>query len=167
LCSPRVKGRKAEGRYGDRDAIAVDLLEEVGFERDSAVPYKSAEMLPHGYLKRMELARCLALRPEIVILDELFSGMSVAEVAGTMPLIEKMQIQGWTIVMVEHRIKELFNVATRVIVLNQGLKIAEGTADEVIQDEAVREAYLGKTDDGQGTKSGNENHRPESGSRLG
>jgi ABC-type branched-subunit amino acid transport system ATPase component len=149
LCSPRVKGQKAEGRYGDRDSIAIDLLEEVGFERDSSVPYKPAETLPHGYLKRMELARCLAMKPDLVILDELFSGMSMAEVASVIPLIEKMQMQGWTIIMVEHRIKELFRVANRIIVLNQGMKIAEGAPREVVENEEVREAYLGKgADDG-------------------
>jgi branched-chain amino acid transport system ATP-binding protein len=70
LYSPRVK-RLSGGKYGDRDAIALDLLEEVGFERDSFVPYKVASVLPHGYLKRMELARCIAMRPELMILDVL------------------------------------------------------------------------------------------------
>jgi ABC-type branched-subunit amino acid transport system ATPase component len=151
LCSPRVKGQKAEGRYGDRDSIAIDLLEEVGFERDSSVPYKPAETLPHGYLKRMELARCLAVKPDLVILDELFSGMSMAEVAGAMSLIEKIQMQGRTIIMVEHRIKELFRVANRIIVLNQGMKIAEGTPREVVENEEVREAYLGRGTDTEGS----------------
>jgi len=145
LCSPRVKMQMAEGRYGDRDAIAIDLLEEVGFERDSHIPYKPAEVLPHGYLKRMELARCLALQPDLVILDELFSGMSMAEVAATMSLIEKILVQGKTVIMVEHRIKELFAVANRVMVLNQGEKIAEGSPREVLENEAVKEAYLGRT----------------------
>jgi len=57
LYSPRVKKLRG-GKYGERDEVAVDLLEEVGFERDSFVPYKVASTLPHGYLKRLELARC-------------------------------------------------------------------------------------------------------------
>ncbi len=148
LCSPRVKRQKAEGRYGDRDAIAIDLLEEVGFERDSSVPYKPADVLPHGYLKRMELARSLAMKPDLVILDELFSGMSMAEVAGTMSLIEKIQMQGRTIIMVEHRIKELFSVADRIVVLNQGAKIAEDAPHHVVEHEEVRTAYLGRMAEG-------------------
>jgi branched-chain amino acid transport system ATP-binding protein len=146
LCSPRVKSQMAEGKYGDRDAVAIDLLEEVGFERDSSVPYRPADILPHGYLKRMELARCLALRPDLIIFDELFSGMSMAEVASTMPVIEKIMLEGRTIIMVEHRIKELFRVVNRVIVLNWGIKIAEGTPQEVMGNKKVREAYLGRSE---------------------
>ncbi len=156
LCSPRVKHQKVDGKYGDRDAIAIDLLEEVGFERDSFVPYKSADVLPHGYLKRMELARCLALKPDLIILDELFSGMSMAEVASTMSVIEKIQLQGQTIIMVEHRIKELFGITNRIMVMNWGMKIAEGTPQEVTENEEVREVYFGKrTEVGKkGTKAG-------------
>lgn len=142
LYSPRVK-RLVGGKYGDRDAVALDLLEEVGFERDSFVPYKAASVLPHGYLKRLELAMCMALRPELFILDELFSGLSMAEVASIIPIIEKLRMEGRTIIMIEHRLRELFRVADRVIVLNYGEKIAEGTPEEVINSKDVKEAYLG------------------------
>lgn len=142
LNSPRVK-RLIGGRYGDRDSIAIDLLEEVGFERDSAVPFKPASILPNGYLKRLELARALALRPDLIILDELFSGLSMAEVASTVPIIEKLQSEGKTIIMIEHRLRELFRIVDRVLVLNYGRKIAEGTPKEVMESEEVRGAYLG------------------------
>ena len=142
LYSSRVK-RLAGGKYGDRDAVALDLLEEVGFERDSFVPYKVASVLPHGYLKRLELAMCMALRPELFILDELFSGLSMAEVASIIPIIEKLRMGGRTIIMIEHRLRELFRVADRVIVLNYGEKIAEGTPEEVMKSEEVKKAYLG------------------------
>lgn len=142
LYSPRVK-RLSGGKYGDRDAIALDLLEEVGFERDSFVPYKVASVLPHGYLKRMELARCIAMRPELMILDELFSGLSMAEVASMLPIIEKLMSEGITIIMIEHRLRELFRITNRVIVLNYGKKIAEGIPKEVMESEEVKKAYLG------------------------
>ena len=142
LYSPRVK-KLAGGRYGDRDAVALDLLEEVGFERDAHVSYKVAGSLPQGYLKRLELAKCMALRPDLVILDELFSGLSLAEVASIVPIIEKLRFQGKTIVMIEHRLKELFRIADRVMVLNYGEKIAEGSGKEVMEDKAVKNAYLG------------------------
>ncbi len=142
LYSPRVR-RLRGGKYGERDDVAVDLLEEVGFERDSFVPYKVAASLPHGYLKRLELARCLALRPELLVLDELFSGMSMSEVASTLPIIERLNEEGLTIIMVEHRLRELFRVADRVIVLNFGRKIADGPPQEVMESEEVRAAYLG------------------------
>jgi branched-chain amino acid transport system ATP-binding protein len=142
LFSPRVR-RLAGGAYGDRDAVAKDLLEEVGFERDSWVINKQASVLPHGYLKRLELARCLALRPDVLVLDELFSGLSLAEVASLVPVIEKLMVQGMTIIMVEHRLKELFRIADRVLVLNFGQKIAEGSPREVMAQPKVRGAYLG------------------------
>ncbi len=142
LYSPRVK-RMLGGRYGDRDAIALDMLEEVGFERDAHVAYKPAGALPQGYLKRLELAKAIALQPELIILDELFSGLSLAEVASIVPIIEKLRQQGKTIIMIEHRLKELFRIADRIMVLNFGQKIAEGTAQEVMDSEAVKKAYLG------------------------
>jgi branched-chain amino acid transport system ATP-binding protein len=119
LYSPRVRAIEG-GKYGNRDEAAINLLEEVGFERDSPVPYKTASNLPHGYLKRLELARCLALEPEVLILDELFSGMSLSEIASLLPLIESIREQGTTIIMVEHRLRELFRVVNKVIVLNFG-----------------------------------------------
>ncbi len=145
LFSPRVR-RLLGGRYGDRDAVAKDYLEEVGFERDSWVIGKEASALPHGYLKRLELARCMALQPDLLILDELFSGLSLAEVASMVPVIEKLRTQGRTIVMVEHRLKELFRIADRVLVLNYGRKIAEGEPEEVMASPEVKQAYLGSED---------------------
>lgn len=142
LYSPRVK-KLAGGKYGDRDAVALDLLEEVGFERDSFVSYKVASALPQGYLKRLELAKSIALRPDLIILDELFSGLSLAEVASIVPIIEKLRFQGKTILMIEHRLKELFRIADRVIVLNFGEKIADGLPNEVLDSEEVKKAYLG------------------------
>jgi branched-chain amino acid transport system ATP-binding protein len=142
LYSPRVKGL-AGGKYGDRNAVALDLLEEVGFERDAQVAYKVASVLPQGYLKRLELAKAIALQPDLMILDELFSGLSLAEVASIVPIIEKLLQEGKTIIMIEHRLKELFRIANRVLVLNFGMKIAEGSAKEVMGSEAVKKAYLG------------------------
>jgi ABC-type branched-subunit amino acid transport system ATPase component len=142
LYSPRIK-ETTGGKYGDRDAVALDLLEEVGFERDSFVAYKSASVLPQGYLKRLELAKAIALQPDLMILDELFSGLSLAEVASIVPIIEKLRQQGKTIIMIEHRLKELFRIADRVVVLNFGEKIAEGQANEVMESDAVKKAYLG------------------------
>jgi len=142
LYSPKVKGL-AGGKYGDRDAIALDLLEEVGFERDSRVAYKTANVLPQGYLKRLELAKAIALQADLLILDELFSGLSLAEVASIVPIIEKLRHEGKTIMMIEHRLKELFRIANRVVVLNYGMKIAEGSAKEVMESDEVKRAYLG------------------------
>ena len=143
LWSSRAR-RFAGSRGGDRDAVAIDLLEEVGFERDAYVPYKTASALPLGYLKRLELARCLALRPEVIICDQVFSSLSMSEIASMVPLIERLRTRGVTLIMVEHRLRELFSVADKVIVMNFGEKLAEGVPEQVMQDEKVRRAYLGE-----------------------
>ncbi len=142
LYSSRLK-KMVGGKYGDRDAMALDLLEEVGFERDARVAYKPASVLPQGYLKRLELAKAIALQPDLFILDELFSGLSLAEVASILPIIEKLRLEGKAIIMIEHRLKELFRIADRVIVLNYGEKIADGKPGEVMGSDAVKKAYLG------------------------
>ena len=146
LFSPRARrtgGWRGGGKLGDRDTVGIDILEEIGFERDSLVPYKLASSLPTGYLKRLELARCLALKPEIILCDEVFSGLSMSEIASMVPLIERLQMDGITLVMIEHRLRELFRVANRVMVLNFGNKLVEGTPEEVMANEKVKEAYFG------------------------
>ena len=142
VSSPRSR-RHLGAAFGDRDEAAIHLLEDVGFERDSPVPYKKAGELPHGYLKRLELARCLALDPDLVILDELFSGMSMSEVAGVLPVLEKIRAAGKTLIMVEHRLRELFRVVDSVLVLHFGRAIAAGAPREVMASREVVEAYLG------------------------
>lgn len=124
LRSPRSR-RDIEGKLGDMDMVAIDILEEVGFERDAHVPYKLASTLPLGYLKRLELARCLALKPKVIISDEVFSGLSMGEISSLLPLVERLHDRGITMVLIEHRIRELFRVANRVLVLDFGVKIAE------------------------------------------
>jgi len=146
LFSPRARrtgGWRGGGKLGDRNTVSIDILEEIGFERDSYVPYKTTATLPTGYLKRLELARCLALKPELLICDEVFSGLSMSEIASMVPLIERLQMDGITLIMIEHRLRELFQVANRVMVLNFGEKLVEGTAEEVMADARVREAYFG------------------------
>jgi branched-chain amino acid transport system ATP-binding protein len=103
-----------------------------------------AATLPTGYLKRLELARCLALKPEVIICDEIFSGLSMSEIASMVPLVERLQNDGITLIMIEHRLRELFRVTDRIMVLNFGRKsssraIGSGHG----RPEAVKEAYFG------------------------
>lgn len=146
LFSPRARrtgGWRGGGKLGDRHTVGIDILEEIGFERESFVPYKAASSLPTGYLKRLELARCLALRPEVILCDEVFSGLSMSEIASLLPLIERLQMDGITLIMIEHRLRELFRVADRVLVMNFGEKLCEGSPEEVMNDDRVKEAYFG------------------------
>jgi branched-chain amino acid transport system ATP-binding protein len=146
LSSPRARrvgGWQGGGRHGDRDTVALDILEELGFERESRVPRKIAGTLPTGYLKRLELGRCIALGATVIICDEILSGLSASEIASLIPLIEKFCNAGICVIMVEHRLRELFRLASRVMALSSGKKIAEGDPQTVIDHPAVREAYLG------------------------
>jgi branched-chain amino acid transport system ATP-binding protein len=146
LASPRARrigGWRGGGRHGDRETVSLDILEELGFERDSRVPHQLAGTLPTGYLKRLELGRCIALRPDVILCDEVFSGLSMSETASLVPLIERLRGQGITLVMIEHRLRELFRLTSRVMVLAQGQKIAEGEPSVVMENPTVRAAYLG------------------------
>jgi len=142
LNSPRIK-KAAAGKLGDLDSVAIDILEEIGFERDAKVPYKIAGSLPLGYQKRLELARCIALRPEVILCDEVFSGLSMSEISSMIPLLEKFIMQGITLIMIEHRLRELFRIADKVLVMNFGVKIAEGPPQEVMKQDEVKAAYIG------------------------
>lgn len=143
LYSPRIR-RRVGGSMGNLDAVAIDILEQLGFERDAKVPHKLASSLPLGYLKRLELARCIALRPEIIFCDEVLSGLSSGEITTIISLMERLRDSGITIVMIEHRLKELFSIANRVIVMNFGAKIADGFPHEVMERTEVKQAYLGR-----------------------
>lgn len=146
LMSKRVKkfgGWRGITIHGDRDTVAIDILEELGFERDARVPYKLAGNLPTGYLKRLELGRALCLNPEVLICDEIFSGLTPSEISSLLPIIRKLNEEGLTIIMIEHRLRELFELAEKVVALSYGEKVAEGTPEEVIENEKVKEAYLG------------------------
>lgn len=142
LNSPRIK-KGAIGKLGDLDSVAIDILEEIGFERDARVPYKTAGSLPLGYQKRLELARCIAMKPEVILCDEVFSGLSMSEITSMVPLLEKLTMQGVTLIMIEHRLRELFRVANRALVLNFGVMIAEGLPQEIMKMEEVKAAYIG------------------------
>ncbi|NNG00194.1 MAG: ABC transporter ATP-binding protein [Desulfobacteraceae bacterium] len=142
LNSTRVKKMRA-GKLGDLDAVAIDILEDIGFERDARVPYKAAGTLPLGYLKRLELARCIALKPDLILCDEIFSGLSMSEITSLIPLLEKLQMSGITLMMVEHRLRELFKLAGRVVVINFGEKIADGPPEAVMARDDVKAAYMG------------------------
>jgi len=141
LSSPKI--RRMGEHYGDKDSVALDILEDIGFERDSSIPFQAASVLPHGYLKRLEMARVLALQSDLIIFDELYSGLSLAEVASMTPLIQKLMSAGKTIIMIEHRLRELFRIADRILVMDQGSVIAEGASRAIMKDPAVQKAYLG------------------------
>ena len=119
-----------------------DMLELVGFAGKANYLAKD---LPHGDLKRLELARALATKPEMLLLDEPFCGLNLEEIAGLASSIRKLHREkGLTIIMVEHMLRELMKLVSNVIVLNYGEKIAEGSPKEISKNKKVIEAYLGE-----------------------
>jgi branched-chain amino acid transport system ATP-binding protein len=119
---------------------AQEVLEFVGLD-------DRAEQMA-GYLnvaqkKRLELARALASRPYLLLLDEVLAGLNPSEIMPMVSTIKKVRNQGVTIIMIEHVMHAVMNVSDRVIVLDYGQQIAEGTPEEVANDERVIEAYLG------------------------
>jgi branched-chain amino acid transport system ATP-binding protein len=119
----------------------VELLEFVGLSDVGAVPAKDLK-LPNQ--KRLEVARAMATKPELLLLDELMAGLNPTEVAEAMELVTRIRDRGITIFMIEHVMKAIMNVCNRIIVLNHGEKIAEGTPQEIATSKMVVEVYLGE-----------------------
>jgi branched-chain amino acid transport system ATP-binding protein len=93
--------------------------------------------------KRLEMARALASRPYLLLLDEVLAGLNPAEIGTMVETILKIRDQGVTIIMIEHVMHALMNVSDRILVLDYGQQIAEGTPDEIANNEQVIQAYLG------------------------
>jgi branched-chain amino acid transport system ATP-binding protein len=113
----------------------------VGLEAQAG---QSASTLTLAMRKRLELAKALAMRPKLLFLDEVNAGLNSAEVERATSLIHRLAADGITIVMVEHLMKVVLNVCTRIVVLHNGMVIADGEPRQVINNPAVVDAYLGQ-----------------------
>jgi branched-chain amino acid transport system ATP-binding protein len=118
---------------------AGEVLRLVGLEK---VKDELAKNLPHGHQKVLGVARALAVKPKLLLLDEPIAGMTYDEIIFSLEVFERMRSQGMTILLVEHNM-EIMNLCDRIIVLNFGNKIAEGSPEEVRQNEDVIQAYFG------------------------
>jgi len=121
---------------------AHKLMETAGLD-PAEVASRAAGTLPYGDQRRLEIARALALQPRLLILDEPAAGMNPSEKQGMRELIERLNKDGLTILLIDHDMRLVMGVCTRVAVLNFGRKIADGTPDEVSTDASVIKAYLG------------------------
>jgi branched-chain amino acid transport system ATP-binding protein len=138
LCVPLAYARPDRGRDVRGDAMAI--LELVGFQDRAG---DSSADLTQADLRKLELARALAAEPALLVADETMAGLSSAEVDDILAILLKLNGRGVAVIMIEHIMRAVMRFSERVIVLDAGRKIAEGTPDEVIADPAVERAYLG------------------------
>lgn len=119
----------------------VELALAVGFSEQDL--HRSPAELSMGDLRKLEMARTMATDPSVMLLDEVFAGLTVGEIAQISTLVQQMRKDGMTFLIVSHDLRALEPLIDSAIAINQGSKIAQGPYDQVINDEAVRSSYLG------------------------
>jgi len=127
----------------EAEQIALENLRFTGLYEDRNLLSKG---LPLGKRKMLEMTRALATRPEMLLLDESFAGLNPSEQNDLIDIIRQIRARGITIMIIEHHMKVIMSLSDRVVVLNYGQKIAEGTPKEIGSNPLVIEAYLGEAE---------------------
>ena len=139
LCIPlEYATHTPSGGIKDR---AMEILELIGLGDRANV---SSASLTQIDMRRLELARAMAAEPDLLISDEAMAGLSSAEVDAILDILITLNERGITIIMIEHIMRAVMRFSERIVVLDAGQKIAEGTPDEIVNDPAVERAYLGE-----------------------
>ena len=131
------------GGDSDVDEAKARTMSELKFVGLDSLADTPAASLTLPNRKRLELAKSLAMRPKVLLLDEVNAGLNTGEIDGALRLIRKIADRGITILIIEHLMKVLLNVSQRVLVLHHGELLAEGTPQQIVEDPRVIEAYLG------------------------
>ena len=135
-------GREYQSMH-DARATALEVLERVGLASRANSP---ARALTLASKKRLEVARALAAKPKLLLLDEVLAGLNPTEIAQMIDLVRSIRDSGVSVFMIEHVMQAIMNLSDRIVVLNLGRKIAEAPPAEVVQNADVVEAYLGFPD---------------------
>ena len=152
-----ITGTNLHCRYGFMDAVfhtkkyraeerkhaemAIRILKSIGLENRI---HTLAKNLPYGEQRKLEIARCLATEPKLILLDEPAAGMNPQESHELMDFIRFLRDSGYTILLIEHDMKVVMNISDRIYVFDHGKKIAEGIPEEIAHNQDVIKAYLGE-----------------------
>lgn len=137
----RLYGSKPARNLKEAEEEADNIIEFIGLKPKRLTISGNLTILDR---KRLELGKALATKPKLLLLDEILGGLTPKEIEDAMELIMAIKATGISMIIVEHVMKAIMGISERIIVLNSGIKIAEGTPKEVVSENSVIEAYLGK-----------------------
>ncbi len=141
LCIPLEYAAKHDAHGTDITDAAVDILKRIGLESKAGAHPTDLTQVD---MRKLELARAIAAKPKLLISDEAMAGLSSGEVDDILAILFSLNAQGITIIMIEHIMRAVMRFSERIVVLDAGEKIAEGTPEDVVNNPAVEKAYLGE-----------------------